>query len=203
MVRHIGTDKDRMAEVQSQSLRRARYPITLTNQRPDHFIDVKKTTNARITNLNIKNWPTHCFDMTDNQGLTVTGLNLDNSEGDAANSSGNSGVAANTDGFDISSSDNVVLDSIRVHNQDDCVAVTSGSNITIKNMYCYGGHGLSIGSIGGKSNNTVDGVIFQDSQIINSENGCRIKTNSGKTGTVRVPANSARMSLLTRSHTGQ
>jgi polygalacturonase len=35
-------------------------------------------------------------------------------------------------------------------NQDDCVAVTSGNNLTISNMYCDGGHGLSIGSVGGK-----------------------------------------------------
>lgn len=48
--------------------------------------------------------------------------------------------------------------------------------------------GLSIGSIGGKSNNTVDTVTFSNSQVVNSENGCRIKTNSGTTGTVRCPS---------------
>ena len=36
-------------------------------------------------------------------------------------------------------------------NQDDCVAVTSGTNITVTGMTCSGGHGLSIGSVGGKS----------------------------------------------------
>ncbi|KAJ6261199.1 Polygalacturonase [Drechslerella dactyloides] len=154
--------------------------------KPDHFIVVKKTSNARITDLNIKNWPVHCFSMTGNQGLTVSGLNLDNSDGDAANSkSGGKAAAHNSDGFDISSSDYVTLENINVHNQDDCVAVTSGTHITVTGMYCYGGHGLSIGSIGGKSNNTVDTVTFQNSQIINSENGCRIKTNSGTTGTVK------------------
>lgn len=51
-------------------------------------------------------------------------------------------------------------------------------------MYCYGGHGLSIGSIGGKSDNTVNGVTFSNSQVISSQNGCRIKTNSGETGEV-------------------
>ncbi|KAF3925466.1 Polygalacturonase [Orbilia brochopaga] len=154
--------------------------------KPDHFIVVKKTSNARITNLNIKNWPVHCFSMTGNEGLTVSGLNLDNSDGDAANSkSGGKAAAHNSDGFDISSSDYVTLENINVHNQDDCVAVTSGTHITVTGMYCYGGHGLSIGSIGGKSNNTVDTVTFENSQIINSENGCRIKTNSGTTGTVK------------------
>ncbi|KAF3919583.1 Polygalacturonase [Dactylellina cionopaga] len=154
--------------------------------KPDHFIVVKKMYNSKITNLNIKNWPVHCFSMTGNSGLTVSGLNLDNSDGDAANSkSGGKAAAHNSDGFDISSSDYVTLDTINVHNQDDCVAVTSGTHITVTGMYCYGGHGLSIGSIGGKSNNTVDTVLFENSQIINSENGCRIKTNSGTTGSIK------------------
>jgi polygalacturonase len=53
-------------------------------------------------------------------------------------------------------------------------------------MTCIGGHGLSIGSIGGKSDNVVDGVTFSKSTVSNSENGCRIKTNSGTTGTVSL-----------------
>lgn len=71
-----------------------------------------------------------------------------------------------------------------MYNQDDCVAVTSGSNILVTGLYCSGGHGLSIGSIGGKSNNTVAGVTFSNSQVVNSENACRIKSNYGKTGTI-------------------
>ncbi|KAI8631654.1 glycosyl hydrolases family 28-domain-containing protein [Xylariaceae sp. FL1651] len=153
--------------------------------KPDHFIVLKKMYNSHVTNLNIKNWPVHCFDITGNQGLTISGLTLDNRDGNAANSaSGGDPAAHNSDGFDISSSDYVTLDSIHVYNQDDCVAVTSGTQITINNMYCSGGHGLSIGSIGGKSNNTVNGVTFSNSVIVNSENGARIKTNSGETGLV-------------------
>lgn len=37
--------------------------------------------------------------------------------------------------------------------------------------YCSGGHGLSIGSVGGRSDNTVDTVNIQSSQIVNSQNG--------------------------------
>lgn len=54
-------------------------------------------------------------------------------------------------GFDLASSnDTQVRDSI-VINQDDCVAITSGNNIHVSHMYCNGSHGLSIGSVGGKS----------------------------------------------------
>ncbi|KAH0144173.1 glycoside hydrolase, partial [Aureobasidium melanogenum] len=88
----------------------------------------------------------------------------------------------NTDGFDISSLDGMVLRDSRVLNQDDCVAITSGNNITVSNMYCDGGHGLSIGSVGGKSNNNVTNILFENSKVLNSQNGARIKTNSGTTG---------------------
>ncbi|KAK1995707.1 polygalacturonase 3, partial [Colletotrichum falcatum] len=153
--------------------------------RPNHFVVVKKTTDARITNLNIKNWPVHCFYITGNQRLTVSGVVLDNSAGDAPNDkSGGLAAAHNSDGFDIGSSDYVLLENIRVHNQDDCVAVTSGTGIAVNNAYCYGGHGLSIGSIGGKSNNTVDSVTFANSRLVNSTNGCRIKSNSATTGEI-------------------
>ncbi|CAG7931584.1 unnamed protein product [Penicillium olsonii] len=153
--------------------------------KPDHFIVLKKLYNSQVTNLNIKNWPVHCFYISGVQHLTVSGLTLDNSDGDEPNSaSGDDAAAHNSDGFDISGSDYVTLENIVVYNQDDCVAVTSGTQIVIDNIYCSGGHGLSIGSIGGKSNNTVDTVTFKNSQIVDSQNGCRIKSNSDTTGSV-------------------
>ncbi|KAH8654459.1 glycosyl hydrolases family 28-domain-containing protein [Tricladium varicosporioides] len=153
--------------------------------KPDHFIVLDKMVNGKITNLNIQNWPVHCFDITGCDGMTISGLTLDNSAGDAANSASDGDPAAhNSDGFDISSTDNLVLSNTVVKNQDDCVAVTSGTNITVTGMTCSGGHGLSIGSVGGKSNNVVSGVTFSDSTISDSENGCRIKSNSGTTGTI-------------------
>lgn len=153
--------------------------------KPDHFFVVKKTTNALIDGLNIQNWPTHCFYMTGNQHLTAQNILLNNTAGDAPNSaSGSKAAAHNSDGFDIGASDYVTLSDIQVYNQDDCVAVTSGTQITVSRLFCSGGHGLSIGSIGGKSNNTVDGVLFEDSELVNSQNGVRIKSNSGTTGSV-------------------
>lgn len=155
------------------------------SKKPDHFFVIKNTNHATVANLKIQNWPTHCFYMTGNQQMTVQDLVLDNSAGDEPNeSSGSKAAAHNSDGFDIGSSDYVTLSSIEVYNQDDCVAVTSGTHITVSNMYCSGGHGLSIGSIGGKSNNTVDSVTFEDSVVVDSQNAVRIKSNSGTTGSV-------------------
>lgn len=50
--------------------------------------------------------------------------------------------------------------------------------------YCSGGHGLSIGSVGGRDDNTVDTVTFKSSTVTKSQNGIRIKTKAGDTGSV-------------------
>lgn len=155
------------------------------SSKPDHFIVIKNTSYATVRDLTIMNWPTHLFYATANEHLDFHNLLLNNSAGDAPNAASDGLAAAhNSDGFDIGASDYVTLRDITVYNQDDCVAVTSGTQITVSNMYCSGGHGLSIGSIGGKTNNTVDGVTFEDSIIVNSSNGVRIKTNSNTTGSV-------------------
>lgn len=50
--------------------------------------------------------------------------------------------------------------------------------------YCSGGHGLSIGSVGGRSNNKVENVKIEKSTVVNSQNGIRIKTDYKQTGLV-------------------
>ena len=75
-------------------------------------------TNVVISNLNIQNWPTHCFDITGCDGVTITGLTLDNSAGNEPNDlSGDDPAAHNSDRFDFSSSNNVVLSNTVVKNQ--------------------------------------------------------------------------------------
>ena len=186
MVRHGGTVKVPMAERQSQSSHQPWFIISLsTKLRPDHFIVLKTTGTSTIKNLHIQNWPVHCFEITSASGTTITGLTLDNSAGNAPNSASDGLPAAhNTDGFDVSGSTNILITNTTVFNQDDCVAVTSGSNITVSNIVCDGSHGLSIGSVGGKSDNDVSDVLFTNSIVRNSQNGARIKTNSGTTGSV-------------------
>lgn len=122
--------------------------------------------NSKITSLNIQNWPVQCFDIAKCDGLEISGLTLNNSVGYAPNAI-RSGLPAahNSDGFDLSSTSNTLLTNTTVLNHDDCVAVTSGSNITVGQTYCSGGHGLSIGSVGGKSNNTVIDITLSDSVV--------------------------------------
>ena len=61
---------------------------------------------------------------------------------------------------------------------------SSGTNLYFSNLYCSGGHGLSIGSVGGRTDNTVSNVTFINSQVVDSQNGVRIKTVYDTTGTV-------------------
>jgi polygalacturonase len=136
-----------------------------------------------IENLHIQNWPTHLFSISSCTDLMFRNLYMDNSAGDAPNAISDGLPAAhNSDGFDLSTSNNTLITDSTILNQDDCVAITSGNNVTVQNLYCSGGHGLSIGSVGGKSNNNVTNILFQNSQVINSQNGPRIKTNYNTTG---------------------
>ncbi|PMD67042.1 glycoside hydrolase family 28 protein [Hyaloscypha bicolor E] len=152
--------------------------------KPDHFIVVSKmTAGSKIQNLHIQNWPSHLFSISGCSNTTMQNLFLDNSAGDAPNARSKGLPAAhNSDGFDLGSSSNFVITDSIVYNQDDCVAISSGNNVTVSNMYCSGGHGLSIGSVGGKSNNNVTNILFTNSQILNSQNGARIKSNFNTTG---------------------
>ncbi|CAK7242431.1 MAG: hypothetical protein STHCBS139747_003924 [Sporothrix thermara] len=154
--------------------------------KPNKFMTFSKVKgNSVVKNLHIQNWPVHLFSLSGCEGLTMQDLTLDNSAGDAANSASDGLAAAhNSDGFDISTSSDILLQRVVIDNQDDCVAIASGNNITVSKFTCRGGHGLSIGSIGGKSNNNVTNVLFTDSTVSNSQNGCRIKSNSGTTGFV-------------------
>ncbi|KAH7080814.1 glycosyl hydrolases family 28-domain-containing protein [Paraphoma chrysanthemicola] len=153
-------------------------------KKPNHFIELTKVLgSSSVHDIYIQNYPVHCFSISNSAGIDIYHITLNNSAGYAPNARSN-GLAAshNSDGFDLASTnDTKVRDSV-VINQDDCVAVTSGNNIIVNNMYCNGSHGLSIGSVGGKSNNNVTNIAFTNSVVLNAENGARIKTNENTTG---------------------
>ncbi|KAF1918786.1 polygalacturonase precursor [Ampelomyces quisqualis] len=152
--------------------------------KPNHFIELSKVLgNSSVHNIYIQNYPVHCFSISNSAGIDIHHITLNNSAGYAPNNRSNGLAAAhNSDGFDLATTnDTKVRDSV-VINQDDCVAVTSGNNIEVNNMSCNGSHGLSIGSVGGKSNNNATNISFTNSVVLNAENGARIKTNSNTTG---------------------
>ncbi|BCR96264.1 glycoside hydrolase family 28 protein [Aspergillus luchuensis] len=139
------------------------------------FFQAHKLDESSITGLKIYNTPVQGFSILADH-LTITDVTIDNSAGTSK--------GHNTDAFDIGQSTYITIDGATVYNQDDCLAINSGEHITFTNGYCDGGHGLSIGSIGGRSDNTVNDVTISNSKVLNSQNGVRIKTIYGKTGTV-------------------
>ncbi|KAH8697803.1 polygalacturonase [Talaromyces proteolyticus] len=135
-------------------------------------------TSSTIKGLSLKNSPVQVFSIDGSTDLTLDSITIDNSDGDSKG-------GHNTDAFDVGESTGILISGATVYNQDDCLAVNSGTNITFTGGYCSGGHGLSIGSVGGRDDNTVSDVTISSSKIVNSANGVRIKTISGATGTVK------------------
>ncbi|KAF3008519.1 glycoside hydrolase 28 protein [Curvularia kusanoi] len=142
------------------------------------FFYAHSMTSSTISNLNIKNTPVQGFSINGATGLTLDHITIDNSAGDVTNG------GHNTDAFDVGSSSGITISNANIKNQDDCLAINSGTNIHFIGGTCSGGHGLSIGSVGGRSNNEVKGVVIENSKISNSDNGVRIKTVYGATGSV-------------------
>ncbi|KAI0967338.1 endopolygalacturonase 4 [Xylaria arbuscula] len=140
------------------------------------FFQAHDLTDSLIENLEILNPPVQVFSVNGVSNLEIAYVTIDASAGDS--------LGHNTDGFDIGSSTDVYIEYATVYNQDDCVAINSGTGITFTNGYCSGGHGLSIGSVGGRDDNTVSNVNFTLSTVTNSVNGIRIKTIEGDTGSV-------------------
>ncbi|KAJ4361595.1 hypothetical protein N0V95_001756 [Ascochyta clinopodiicola] len=153
-------------------------------KKPNHFIELTKVLGkSSVHDIYIQNYPVHCFSVSNSAGLDIYHITLNNSAGYAPNARSNGLPAShNSDGFDFASTNDTNLRDSVVINQDDCVAITSGNNIIVNNMYCNGSHGLSIGSVGGKSNNNVTNMVFSNSIVLNAENGARIKTNENTTG---------------------
>ncbi|KAJ3560625.1 hypothetical protein NP233_g10712 [Leucocoprinus birnbaumii] len=132
------------------------------------------------SNVKVLNSPARTYSVSNPATLVMDSLTIDNSLGDQPNSNSN-GLAAghNTDGFDASTTDLTIQNSV-IMNQDDCLAINRGSNIIFKNNHCSGGHGISVGSI--DSGVTVNGIVITGNTITNNDQALRIKTDATATG---------------------
>ncbi|CAK9181179.1 unnamed protein product [Ilex paraguariensis] len=105
----------------------------------------------------------------------------------------------NTDGIHIEKTNDVKIFNSIVANGDDCVSIGAGCfNVDIRNITCGPSHGISIGSLGiYNSRACVSNITVTDSVIKHSDNGVRIKTWQGGSGSVsKVTFNNIRMDTV-------
>ena len=101
--------------------------------------------------------------------------------------------ARNTDGIDPSGASNVTIANSYIQDGDDGIAIKGGSaasNMTIRNDYFWGTHGISIGS---ETNGGVKNILFENNTLngvdssgitSSSDNGIRIKSSASNGGAV-------------------
>jgi galacturan 1,4-alpha-galacturonidase len=124
-----------------------------------------------VSGLRQKN-PPNVFNSVKGDAAHVTFTNL---RMDATSHSDN--PPKNTDGFDIGASTDVTISSVNVSNDDDCVALKPGCNyVTVENVTCTGSHGISVGSLGKSSADTVQNAYLHHITMIDSTKAAGIKT---------------------------
>ncbi|KAL6214909.1 hypothetical protein ACLB2K_014341 [Fragaria x ananassa] len=128
------------------------------------FIRVKNALIKKITSLNSKYFHYH---ITDSSSVTMDKVHITAP-----------GESPNTDGCHISDSDNVKVINSIIGTGDDCVSIGKGARqITVNNVTCGPGHGISVGSLGKyKNEQPVVGVTVTNCKLVNTTNGARIKT---------------------------
>ncbi|KAL4816051.1 pectin lyase fold/virulence factor [Aspergillus spinulosporus] len=124
-----------------------------------------------VSNLRLKNPPNVFVSV---KGGTTNAVFSD-MRLDATSKSEN--LPKNTDGFDIGESTYVTISGTTVSNNDDCVAFKPGCNyLTVTDITCTGSHGLSVGSLGKSSDDTVQNVWVEGATMISSTKAAGIKT---------------------------
>ncbi|KFK37027.1 hypothetical protein AALP_AA4G202700 [Arabis alpina] len=90
----------------------------------------------------------------------------------------------NTDGIHISNTQNIQVSKSIIGTGDDCISIESGSqNVNINDITCGPGHGISIGSLGDDNSKAfVSGVTVDGAKLSGTDNGVRIKTYPGGSG---------------------
>ncbi|KAF2034992.1 glycoside hydrolase family 28 protein [Setomelanomma holmii] len=143
--------------------------------RPILFL-TDNATNIEISGLHLKDSPCWTTFMVRTKNVVFDDIYID------AVSTNASSLPKNTDGFDTLNIDGLSVTNTRVNVGDDCFSPKSNTtNIFVKNLWCNGTHGVSMGSIGQYPGvkDYISNAWIENVTLLNGENGARLKAWAG------------------------
>ncbi|KAL6011497.1 hypothetical protein ACLOJK_001945 [Asimina triloba] len=134
------------------------------------------SSDVTVTGITIKNSPQCHLKFDSCVGVAVFDVTI-SSPGDSPN----------TDGIHLQNSQSVSIHGTNLACGDDCISIQTGCrDVTIRNVQCGPGHGISIGGLGkDEAKACVSNITVRDSVMQNTLNGVRIKTWQGGSGSVQ------------------
>ncbi|KAJ4721934.1 putative Polygalacturonase [Melia azedarach] len=133
------------------------------------------SSNLVVSGLTIQNSPQFHMKFDGCNGVLIDKLSISSPK-----------LSPNTDGIHIENSKSVGIYNSMISNGDDCISIGTGcSDVDIAGVTCGPSHGISIGSLGvHNSQACVSNITVRNANIRESDNGLRIKTWQGGTGSV-------------------